>query len=123
MSTDSLALLRKNSNRDDITALAEEHFKHDLNETDRDTLKNAAGKVGMHTTIGSIVGLGLGLLLAYRVRSTRTRMFNAFHAAEKPTGVRFADGREGGLTSCFCLRQAAPSCTSTRSNPFPTISP
>ncbi|KAK4694363.1 hypothetical protein P7C71_g3211, partial [Lecanoromycetidae sp. Uapishka_2] len=93
MSTDSLAVLRKHAG-DDIAKLADEHFKHDLRDTDRDTLKTAASKVGTHATIGSVLGLGLGLFLAFRIRSARTQMFNAFRTAEKPTHVRFADGRE-----------------------------
>ncbi|KAL8895226.1 MAG: hypothetical protein Q9192_003773, partial [Flavoplaca navasiana] len=63
MSSDSLALLRKNAGQD-IAALAEEHLKHDLQETDRDALKSAASKISTHLTIGSIVGLGLGAFLA-----------------------------------------------------------
>lgn len=94
MSADSLAILRKNAS-EDIRKLADEHFKHDLNDTDRDTLKSTASKVGTHATIGSLLGLGLGVFLAFRVRSSRTQMFNAFRTAERPTHVKFADGREG----------------------------
>ena len=94
MSADSFAVFRKNAG-EDISKLAEEHFKHDLQESDRDTLVNAAGKVGTHATVGSLLGLGLGLFLAFRVRSRRVQMFNAFRTAEKPTHVKFADGREG----------------------------
>lgn len=94
MSTDSLALLRKNAS-EEIRALAEEHYKHDLQDSDRDTLKSAAGKIGTHVTIGSIVGLGLGAYLAFRLRRTRMQMFDAFRAHEKPTHVKFANGREG----------------------------
>lgn len=94
MSADSFAVLRKNAG-EDIGKLAEEHFKHDLQDSDRDTLKNAAGKMGTHATVGSLLGLGLGLFLAFRIRRSRTQMFNAFRTAEKPTHVKFADGREG----------------------------
>ena len=83
--------------------MAEEHFKHDLQDSDRDTLKSAASKIGTHVTIGSIVGLGLGALLAFRLRRTRMQMFKAFRAHEKPTHVKFADGREGkfcALVTC-----------------------
>ncbi|KAL8725036.1 MAG: hypothetical protein Q9166_007611 [cf. Caloplaca sp. 2 TL-2023] len=96
MSSDSLALLRKNAGQD-IAALAEEHFKHDLHDSDRDTLKSAAGKISTHVTIGSAVGLGLGVLLAFRLRRTRMQMFNAFRAHEKPTHVKFANGREEAI--------------------------
>ncbi|KAL8677709.1 MAG: hypothetical protein Q9186_005893 [Xanthomendoza sp. 1 TL-2023] len=93
MSTDSLALLRKNAGKD-ITALAEEHFKHDLQDSDRDALLSAASKISTHVAVGSLLGLGLGAFLAFRIRRTRMQMFNAFRAHEKPTHVRFADGRE-----------------------------
>ena len=94
MSAESFAVLRKNAG-EDISKLAEEHFKHDLQDTDRDKLISAGSKMGTHATIGSIIGLGLGLFLSFRLRSSRTRMFNAFRAAEKPTHVKFANGREG----------------------------
>lgn len=94
MSAESFAVLRKNAG-EDISKLAEEHFKHDLRDSDRDTLTSAGKKMGRHATVGSIIGLGLGVFLAFRLRRNRTQMFNAFRAAEKPTHVRFADGREG----------------------------
>ncbi|KAL8840982.1 MAG: hypothetical protein Q9176_003554 [Flavoplaca citrina] len=96
MSTDSLALLRKNAGQD-IAALAEDHLKHDLQDADRDALKSAASKISTHVTIGSLVGLGLGAYLAFRLRRTRMQMFNALRATEKPTHVKFADGREEAL--------------------------
>jgi hypothetical protein len=66
-----------------------------LEPSDRDALKSAASKLSTHANIGSLVGLGLGLALAWRIRSTRVKMFEAFKASKKPTHVRFADGREG----------------------------
>lgn len=91
---DSLAAFRKSS-RDDLTKLAEEHLQHDLKPSDRDVLRDAAGRVSTHAMIGSVLGLGLGVFMAYRLRSARTVMFNAFRAQEKPTKVVFADGRTG----------------------------
>ncbi|KAL8716207.1 MAG: hypothetical protein Q9220_000112 [cf. Caloplaca sp. 1 TL-2023] len=96
MSSDSLALLRKNAGQE-ISALAEEHLKHDLQDSDRDALMSAAGKISTHVTIGSLVGLGLGAFLAFRLRRSRMQMFNAFRAHEKPTHIKFADGREEAL--------------------------
>ncbi|KAL8866840.1 MAG: hypothetical protein Q9174_006048 [Haloplaca sp. 1 TL-2023] len=96
MSSDSLALLRKNAG-EEISALAEEHFKHDLQDTDRDVLKTAAGKIGTHVSVGSALGLGLGVFLAFRLRRTRMQMFKAFRTHEKPTHVKFADGREEAI--------------------------
>lgn len=94
MSSDSLAVLRKNAG-EDISKLAEEHFKHDLQDSDRDTLRSAADRIGTHATIGSLLGLGLGLFLAFRLRSSRNQVFTAFRTVEKPTHLKFADGREG----------------------------
>ena len=98
MSSDSLAFLRKNVDQD-IRALASEHLKHDLHDSDRDALQSAAGKIGTHVTIGSLVGLGLGVFLAFRLRRNRMQMFQAFRATEKPTHIKFADGREGELVT------------------------
>ena len=94
MPTDSVALLRKNAGGD-ISALADQHLQHDLQDSDRDALKSAAGKISTHVTVGSLLGLGLGVFLAVRLRRSRTQMFQALRAKEKPTHVRFADGREG----------------------------
>ena len=50
--------------------------------------------------IGSALGLGLGLFLAYRLRTNRMKIFEAFKAVEKPTHVQFANGRIGTKPSC-----------------------
>ncbi|KAK8151279.1 hypothetical protein IWX90DRAFT_446530 [Phyllosticta citrichinensis] len=94
MSSESLAALRKHAG-DELAELAEQHMKHDLNENDREVLKSAASKFGFHTTLGSLIGLGVGLFLAIRVRNARTVTLNALRAVEKPTHVQFADGRLG----------------------------
>lgn len=47
--------------------------------------------------IGSLVGIGLGAFLAVRLRQNRNRLFQAFKATEKPTHVRFANGREEAI--------------------------
>ncbi|PKX91263.1 uncharacterized protein P174DRAFT_395241 [Aspergillus novofumigatus IBT 16806] len=78
---------------DELTRLADQHMQHDLQPEDRDVLKSAASRVSLWTTVGSAVGIGLGLYVAFRLRSTRKAFFQAFRAAEKPTQVVFADGR------------------------------
>ncbi|RHZ50081.1 hypothetical protein CDV55_100110 [Aspergillus turcosus] len=78
---------------DELTRLADQHMQHDLQPEDRDVLKGAASRVSLWTTVGSAVGIGLGLYVAFRLRSTRKAFFEAFRAAEKPTQVVFADGR------------------------------
>lgn len=58
-------------------------------------MKSAATTLSRHAWVGSMVGLGLGLVLAYRLRRNRLQLFNAFKASEKPTELKFADGRTG----------------------------
>jgi hypothetical protein len=94
---ESFAALRRRR-RDELARLADEHMQHDLQPADRDALKAAASKVSTWTTIGSAVGIGLGLYVAFRLRTTRKVIFEAFKAREKPTSVVFANGRTGTLT-------------------------
>ncbi len=94
MSLESLAISRKNAGAE-LAQLAEEHMQHDLQQSDRDALNDAKRKFSTYTTIGSVVGLAAGVALAFRVRRARTEYFKAFRAIEKPTHVKFADGREG----------------------------
>ncbi|EAW15350.1 uncharacterized protein ACLA_060170 [Aspergillus clavatus NRRL 1] len=83
----------RNRRNDEIVRLADQHMQSDLQPADRDVLKSAASKVSLWTTVGSAVGIGLGLYVAFRLRSTRKAFFEAFRAQEKPTQVVFADGR------------------------------
>jgi hypothetical protein len=94
MSAESFAAFRRHHG-DELGKLAEAHWNKDLEQSDRDTLRAAAQRFQRHALIGSVVGIGLGVLLAARVRSMRVRMFNAFKAQDKPTHVQFADGRTG----------------------------
>ncbi|KAK5111797.1 hypothetical protein LTR62_004717 [Meristemomyces frigidus] len=96
MSTDSLAMFRK-SLGPDLAQLAEEHLQHDLRQSDRDALLSAASTVSTYATAGSLLGLTLSLYLAFRLRANRTAMFTAFKAREKPTSIKFANGREEPL--------------------------
>lgn len=72
-------------------------LKTSLQQSDRDALRSAATTVSTHVAIGSLVGVGLGVLLAYRIRSSRASMFRAFKTAEQPQAIKFAGGREGKL--------------------------
>jgi hypothetical protein len=94
MSSETFAVFRR-THGDHLGKLAEEHFNKDLQESDRETLRKAASKFRTHASIGSLIGLGLGALLAFRIRSARMKMFQAFKAREKPVSVNFADGRTG----------------------------
>jgi L-asparaginase/Glu-tRNA(Gln) amidotransferase subunit D len=94
----SLAAFRKTEPHDDLAKLANEHMKHDLEPSDRDALLKATTRVTTSTTVGTLVGLGLGLYAAIKLRKIRTEMFAAFRAAEKPSYVVFANGRQGKFT-------------------------
>ncbi|GAM89600.1 hypothetical protein ANO11243_076390 [Dothideomycetidae sp. 11243] len=91
-SSNSLAAFRKTFGSD-LGALAEEHYRHDLLPTDRETLLSAAKSASTYATIGSALGIATGLLLALRIRRNRANVFAAFRAADRPTHVSFADGR------------------------------
>ncbi|KAJ5807011.1 hypothetical protein N7474_010603 [Penicillium riverlandense] len=90
--TESLAVLRRRRS-DDLAKLADEHLQQDLQASDRDKLKSAASTISVWTTVGSAVGISLGLFAAIRLRSTRKAFFAAVRAQERPTKVVFADGR------------------------------
>ncbi|KAI0518265.1 hypothetical protein F5B22DRAFT_645030 [Xylaria bambusicola] len=90
----SLAAFRKQAHHDELTKLANEHINTDLEQSDREALMKATTRIATSTTVGSLVGLGLGLYAAIRLRKVRTDMFAAFRAAEKPSSVVFANGRQ-----------------------------
>ena len=79
----------------ELAELAEKHFQEDITSDDRQLLRNATNKVSIYTSIGTALGIGAGLLLAFRFRQARIRTWEAFKAREKPVAVRFTDGREG----------------------------
>ncbi|KAI0541324.1 hypothetical protein GGR58DRAFT_456689 [Xylaria digitata] len=88
------AAFRKSEQHDELTKLANEHLQSDLEPSDRDALLKATTRVATATTVGSLIGLGLGLYASIRLRSVRADMFAAFRAAEKPSSVVFANGRQ-----------------------------
>ncbi|KAI1275730.1 hypothetical protein F5Y07DRAFT_368603 [Xylaria sp. FL0933] len=93
----SLAAFRRSAQHDELTKLANEHIQSDLEPGDREALIKATTRVATATTVGSLVGLGLGLYASIRLRKIRTDMFAAFRAAEKPTSVIFANGRQEAI--------------------------
>ncbi|KAL9633073.1 MAG: hypothetical protein Q9164_004920 [Protoblastenia rupestris] len=96
MSSHSIATLRKSS-RGVISKLVEEHLQHDLRDSDRDAFRKSASKLTRHAVFSSLLGLGLGVFMAFRIRSARTIIFNAFRGKKRPTRVQFADGRIGAF--------------------------
>lgn len=141
--SESLAAFRDRRSKD-LRQLAEEHLQHEyarthskipksiltdaysLNQSDRDLLKSAGGKVSMHAGIASGIGLTLGLYAAVRLRTMRMTYFRAFRAMEKPVEVRFADGRTGTLSPSSrplplpLLPLHHQRYSPTRQNPSPT---
>ncbi|KAL4811986.1 hypothetical protein BDW67DRAFT_170894 [Aspergillus spinulosporus] len=88
---------------DELAKLADYHIQHDLSSSDRDALKSAAKTVSLWTTVGSAIGIGLGLYAAFRLRTSRKAFFDVFRAAEKPTQVVFADGRTEAIPDIMPL--------------------
>ena len=100
MVTDSLALFRSNRSKD-LHKLAEEHLEHEfvllkppsnanrvlqhtsLQTKDREILRRAGRKLSTHVGLGSLVGIGLGLYGAYKLRNMRLAYFNAFKVTQK----------------------------------------
>lgn len=72
-------------------------MSHSLQRSDRDALQKSASTVSTHASVGSLVGVTLGIFLAYRLRANRAAVFRAFKASEKPTAVKFANGREEAI--------------------------
>lgn len=96
MSSESFAMTRKTMGPE-LAKLAEEHMKHDLQQSDRDALHKAASTVSTYATVGSLFGLALGTLLAFRIRSNRSAIFKTFRSTEQPIALKFASGKEQPL--------------------------
>ncbi|KAF2149536.1 hypothetical protein K461DRAFT_231583 [Myriangium duriaei CBS 260.36] len=96
MDANSLAAFRRTFG-DELGALAEEHYRHDLQASDRTALLSAAKSASTYASIGSFAGIALGIFFAARLRSQRKQLFAAFKAAERPTQVTFANGRTEAL--------------------------
>ena len=122
MSSASFAALRR-SQGDELAKLAEEHFKHDLQDQDKEQLKKAAAKFSTHALVGSVIGIGLGAFLAFRVRTARTKMFQAFKATERPTHVKFANGREEAIPDLTPLLRPTTLGDIAAYTFFPLVSP
>lgn len=90
-----LAVFRPAPQYEELSKLAQEHFNHDLTDDDKACLRTASRKVSRHALLGSVLGLGLGIYGAVRLRRMRSSMFAAFKLAEKPARVVFTDGRSG----------------------------
>lgn len=93
----AIAALRRGRNGQlaELAEIAEKHFQQDMSPEDRQVLKKATNKVSIYTSVGTALGIGAGLFLAFRFRQARIRTWESFKAREKPVAVRFADGREG----------------------------
>ncbi|PWY67141.1 hypothetical protein BO70DRAFT_418801 [Aspergillus heteromorphus CBS 117.55] len=89
------ALRTQNQRADALARLADDHLQQDLRPDDRVALHSAARAVSRWTLVAGSLGLGLGLFVALRLRSSRKAVFDAFRARERPTGLVFADGRTG----------------------------
>lgn len=91
----SLAAFRRNAEHDELAQLAESHFENDLTADDREVLKGAARTITWQASAGSLLGLGLGVFLAYRARALRRGLFDQFRSADQPRQLTFASGKTG----------------------------
>ncbi|KAI1118119.1 hypothetical protein F5Y14DRAFT_447529 [Nemania sp. NC0429] len=93
----SLAIFRRSEQHDDLAKLANKHLQTDLEPSDRESLRKAVKRVATATTLGSLIGIGLGIYASVRLRKVRTDVFAAFRAAEKPSFVVFSNGRQEAI--------------------------
>ncbi|KAI2631743.1 hypothetical protein GGS21DRAFT_522913 [Xylaria nigripes] len=99
-----LPAFRKSAHTDELAQLASRHAETDLEPSDRETLRRATKRVANSTTIGSILGLALGVYGSIRLMRLRTDMFAAFRSAEKPIAVLFPSGRQEPIPSAQFMR-------------------
>lgn len=78
-----------------ITNLAE----YGLTQSDVQTLLSAHNRLDRSVVVGSLLGLGLSALLAFRVTRARRRLATTLRLFGSPTYVGFADGTQGSFTS------------------------
>lgn len=79
----------------EFVELARRHYENDLTTTDRELLEKAGNRVGLYTTIGASVGLGLGVFLSLRVRRAGIKFYNQAKKIERPVAIQFKDGHTG----------------------------
>jgi len=99
--THSLAAFRRSQQHDDLARLAGTHLREDLDAGDRDVLRQASSRVSRDAVIGSLLGIGLGVWAAVKLRRVRADVLSALRATERPVKVVFADGRTGELARSF----------------------
>ncbi|KAI0399210.1 hypothetical protein F4802DRAFT_611055 [Xylaria palmicola] len=92
-----LAIFRTSQQQEELTKLASKHIQSDLEPSDHEALRKATRRIATSTTVASLIGLGLGIYAAIRLRKMRTDMFAAFRTADKPTHVLFENGRKEAI--------------------------
>lgn len=103
------ALFRPHPN-DELAHIGEAHLKQDLSADDRARLRTAASKVTNYTTVGSLLGLGLGAAMAYRIHTNRVALYNAFKMVNRPVEVIFPNGRRGESACVSVLERGKLIC-------------
>jgi len=79
-----------------------------LTDEDRQVVRKAGSKASTHALIGSLAGIALGGFLAWKLRANRNAVYQAFRTADKPTHIKFADGREEAIPDLTPLLKPTP---------------
>jgi len=103
----------------DLAQIGEEHLQNDLSSEDRSRLRSAASTVSTHTTVGSLLCLGLGIALASRIHANRVALYNAIKHVARPTELIFANGRRGQLHPLLRLFCSMMHADANRARPRP----
>lgn len=79
-----------------------------MTDEDRQVVRKAGSKASTHALIGSLAGIALGGFLAWKLRANRNAVYQAFRTADKPTHIKFADGREEAIPDLTPLLKPTP---------------
>ncbi|CED82311.1 hypothetical protein [Phaffia rhodozyma] len=96
---------RLNAKQQAYLDLAESHYSKDLEPSDREALKKAAGKVRNHVFVGGLVGSAVGLALAWRGRVGIHRALVTLRQAPKPVEIIMESGEHVQVSKEVYKRQ------------------
>ena len=83
------------------------HYEYDLLPEDRSKLQSVACSRKTHVHIACLIGINLGFLFAYRIRTNRNAILTALGAFDRPSHVVLPNGRVGAIPELTPLLQRA----------------